>query len=103
MNGIAKAGHEAAVGETSFVEELRRLRGGMSQRELAKVTHYSPGHHSNVETGVKPPTEDFARACDTALNTGGRLVAIFHRDMLGPRRKGTSRPVNWSPEVGLAN
>ena len=96
VNGITNMGRASGPVEQSFVDELRALRGDMSQRELARLTHYSAGHHSNVETGIKPPTEDFARACDMALGTGGRLVALLLRSAARSRHK-VIRPAQLPP------
>ncbi|MFE9748259.1 ATP-binding protein [Saccharothrix saharensis] len=76
MNGIANT-EQAPASVRSFAEELRHLRGTMTLRRLAELSHFSSGHISNVENGTKPPTEEFARACDLALNTGGRLLALL--------------------------
>ncbi|XVS62072.1 tetratricopeptide repeat protein [Actinosynnema sp. CA-299493] len=59
--------------------ELRRRRTAakLSLQQLADRCHYSPGHISNVEHGTKPASEDFLRACDQALDTGGTLVALL--------------------------
>ncbi|WP_231648476.1 helix-turn-helix domain-containing protein, partial [Saccharothrix sp. NRRL B-16348] len=75
-------------------EKLRRLRveAGHTLTQFAERCHYSVGHVSNVENGVKPATEDFARACDQVLGTGGALLGMVwdeagrsrHRPALGP-------------------
>jgi len=75
MNGITNT-EQAPATPGSFGEELRRLRGTMTLRELARLSHFSPSHISNVENGTKPPTEEFARACDAALATQGVLTAL---------------------------
>ena len=51
-----------------------RLNKGMSLRELGERTHYSKGHLSKVENGLAAAHPDFARACDTVLDTGGTLA-----------------------------
>jgi transcriptional regulator with XRE-family HTH domain len=61
-----------------FGYELRRYRqeAGLSQEKLAKLIGYSLGTVSMVETGRRPPTEDFVRRCDEALGAGGALIRI---------------------------
>ncbi|MFI6454801.1 helix-turn-helix domain-containing protein [Streptosporangium amethystogenes] len=61
-----------------FGFELRRYRqeAGLSQEKLAKLIGYSLGTVSMVETGRRPPTEDFVRRCDEALGAGGALIRI---------------------------
>ncbi len=61
-----------------FGFELRRYRqeAGLSQEKLAKLIGYSLGTVSMVETGKRPPTEDFVRRCDEALGAGGALIRI---------------------------
>ncbi|MET8867388.1 helix-turn-helix domain-containing protein [Nonomuraea sp. NPDC004580] len=57
---------------------LRRLRvaRGLSLNELARLTHYTKGYLSKVETGEKALSVGVARACDTALQTGGELTGL---------------------------
>ncbi|WP_326637945.1 helix-turn-helix transcriptional regulator [Streptosporangium sp. NBC_01755] len=61
-----------------FGFELRRYRqeAGLSQEKLAKLIGYSLGTVSMVETGRRPPTEDFVKRCDEALGVGGALIRI---------------------------
>ncbi|MEU4806400.1 tetratricopeptide repeat protein [Actinosynnema sp. NPDC023587] len=72
MEGIKNS---SAV-EAGFADQLRRARGPESQSSVARRMKYSASHYSNVENGLKPPTEDFARACDTAFATGSQFVAL---------------------------
>ncbi|MFX0581150.1 P-loop NTPase fold protein [Nocardia nepalensis] len=64
-----------------FGRELRRRRldSGLSLGELAILVHYSRGHLSRVETGHTVPTTSLVRACDTALNANGELLALDPR------------------------
>ncbi|WP_380637819.1 tetratricopeptide repeat protein [Saccharothrix lopnurensis] len=78
MNGITNTAKTPAP-TRSFGEELRRLRGAMTLRRFAELSHFSSGHISNVENGTKPPTEEFAKACDSALGTEGALLALYLR------------------------
>ena len=68
---------EAGAGRRLGVE-LRRLRlaAGLSIAELARRTHYSKGHISKVETGLKPPSPEFVRAMDSAVQAAGQLIAL---------------------------
>lgn len=61
-----------------FVEELRawRQRHGWSQAELADKIGYSGSHVSSVETMTRPPTADFARACDRVFGTPGTFERL---------------------------
>ncbi|GLX08056.1 ATPase [Microbispora sp. NBRC 16548] len=61
-------------------EHLRRLRQqrSVSLGELSRLTHYSKGYLSKVETGRKPLTHDVARRCDMALATGGELATLVY-------------------------
>jgi transcriptional regulator with XRE-family HTH domain/tetratricopeptide (TPR) repeat protein len=61
-----------------FGTELRRRRteAGLSLAGLAKLVHYSKSHLSKVETGVKPPSPDLARQCDSVLSCGGALSRL---------------------------
>ncbi|MFG2693478.1 helix-turn-helix domain-containing protein [Kitasatospora sp. NPDC048407] len=57
----------------------RRQSAGLSQEKLARQVHYDKSHISKVESGDKPPTAAFARACDQALRTGGALLELAVR------------------------
>lgn len=89
---MANTEPEASASGRSVGEELRRLRGDMSLREFAQRVHFSPGHISNVENGTKPATEDFVRACDTALETGGRLAAVLAQSPPRTAHRKTAKP-----------
>jgi transcriptional regulator with XRE-family HTH domain len=52
-----------------------RAAAGVSLGELARRTHYSKGHVSKIENGLKRPTAMFAKQCDRALGTDGVLAA----------------------------
>ncbi|MEV5889084.1 nSTAND1 domain-containing NTPase [Nonomuraea fuscirosea] len=57
---------------------LRRLRiqRGLSLTELSRLTHYSKGYLSKVETGEKALSEAVARQCDAVLRTDGELTGL---------------------------
>jgi transcriptional regulator with XRE-family HTH domain len=60
-----------------FGELLRKSRdaAGISLGELARRINYSKGQVSKIENGRTRPSAAFARLCDSALGTGGVLVA----------------------------
>ncbi|MEU6726634.1 helix-turn-helix domain-containing protein [Nonomuraea wenchangensis] len=64
--------------ETAPGAALRRLRAarGLSLKELSRLTHYSKGYLSKVETGEKALTVGVARRCDAVLETGGELTEL---------------------------
>ncbi|MGH3912641.1 MAG: helix-turn-helix domain-containing protein [Pseudonocardiaceae bacterium] len=64
--------------DKSFGPELRRLRieAGLSLTRLAGLLHYSKGHLSKVETGLKRPTPELARCCDALVGAAGDLAAL---------------------------
>jgi WD40 repeat protein/transcriptional regulator with XRE-family HTH domain len=61
-----------------FGREVRRLRTvrGISLAGLARITHYSKGYLSKIETGGKPAGADLARRLDEALEAGGQLIRL---------------------------
>ncbi|RCG27746.1 XRE family transcriptional regulator [Streptomyces diacarni] len=60
-----------------FGPELRRLRlaRGFTLGQLSALVHYSKSQLSKVERGLKAPSAQLARLCDTALDADGRLAA----------------------------
>lgn len=65
----------------TFGTELRRLRQekGLSLREFGALIHYSKGHLSKIESGLRPVSVEFARRCDAALGAGGALAAVVEQ------------------------
>lgn len=61
----------------TFGQAVRRLRGELALREVARLAHLDPGHLSRIEHGTRPPTTELARALDRALATGGELAALL--------------------------
>jgi transcriptional regulator with XRE-family HTH domain len=61
-----------------FGPELRKQRMAMnlSLTELAKQVHYSKGHLSKIETGLRQPTAALARLCDEVLGANGTLSRL---------------------------
>jgi transcriptional regulator with XRE-family HTH domain len=66
-------------GKHRFGAELRAVRigSGMSQAQLAKLVHVHPDLIAKVEKATRWPTEALATSCDSALDTGGRLAALW--------------------------
>ncbi|MGI5153196.1 helix-turn-helix domain-containing protein [Plantactinospora sp. CA-294935] len=66
-----------------LITELRILRTsrGLSQEDFGKAIKYSGSHVSSVETGQRPPTEEYLEAVDRVFETGGlfsRMLAKIH-------------------------
>ncbi|GAA1308022.1 helix-turn-helix transcriptional regulator [Saccharothrix xinjiangensis] len=63
---------------SAFGPELRRLRtaAGLSTHGLGRLIHFSKGHISKVENGLKSPSAQFVRAADAVLAAEGRLSAL---------------------------
>ncbi|RLU85049.1 transcriptional regulator [Streptomyces griseocarneus] len=61
-----------------FGAELRRLRleRHLSLAQLGQLVHYSKSQLSKVERGLKPPSSELARLCDTQLKADGALAAL---------------------------
>lgn len=61
-----------------FGAELRRrrVRAGLSLSELARLTHFSKGYLSKIETGRQRPSVKLARLADAVLNAGGALAGL---------------------------
>lgn len=59
----------------------RRLAARLSLQQLGQRVHYSKSQLSKVERGLKRPTPELARLCDTELKAEGtlaRLVPVPH-------------------------
>ncbi|MFE7117109.1 helix-turn-helix domain-containing protein [Streptomyces sp. NPDC057654] len=61
-----------------FGRELRRRRlaAQWSLERLGQSVHYSKAQLSKVERGLKRPTPELSRLCDTVLGAGGALAAL---------------------------
>ncbi|WP_338494499.1 helix-turn-helix transcriptional regulator [Streptomyces sp. SJL17-4] len=57
-----------------IIKVLRR-NAGLSQAELAEITHCSEDLVSSIERGVRTPQPDFLHRADPAVRAGGVLVA----------------------------
>lgn len=73
-----------------FGPELRRYRlaAGLTLTQLASSVHYSKSQISKIETGHKRASPEFARLCDSALDTGGTLSALV--PACGPNARSSS-------------
>jgi plasmid maintenance system antidote protein VapI len=65
----------------TFGDELGRLldERGMSQRELARRSHYDSGYVNKLVRGVKQATPEVAGRLDEVLDAGGTLMALVNR------------------------
>jgi transcriptional regulator with XRE-family HTH domain len=63
---------------SEFGEELRRRRlaRGLTLAQLTQRVHYSKGHLSKVERGIKVPSRQLARLCDAVLGAEGNLAEL---------------------------
>lgn len=63
---------------TPFGPELRRRRlaARLSLTRLGQLVHYSKSQLSKVERGLKTPSPELARLCDTILNAQGALTTL---------------------------
>jgi transcriptional regulator with XRE-family HTH domain len=71
-----------------FGEELRRRRltAGLTLAQLAGLVHYSKAQISKVERGMKPPSRDLARLCDSTLQADGALASLIQPVSAGAGR-----------------
>jgi transcriptional regulator with XRE-family HTH domain len=96
-NDADRAGTPAGV----FGAELRfyRTRAGLSQKDhLAALVHVSNDVISKIETGERPPAEDFPPRLDAIpeLDTRGALTRLWDHPEEGPE----AAPVRLVPAVG---
>ncbi|MFI6684382.1 helix-turn-helix domain-containing protein [Streptomyces sp. NPDC050485] len=70
----------------AFGEELRRRRlaAALSLEQLGKRVHYSKAQLSKVERGLKRPSLELARLCDTELDAGGSLAQLLSPTTVSP-------------------
>jgi transcriptional regulator with XRE-family HTH domain len=67
---------------TEYVlEELRLFRTSrkLSQEEFGRTIGYSGSHVSSVETGQRPPTDEYMRQIDQAFETGGTFERMLSK------------------------
>ncbi len=74
--------------------ELRRWRTqrGLSQKTLGGLIGFSRVYISLVETAQERPAQPFVERCDHALETGGRLLAIYEHVTAEARWKKQTTP-----------
>ncbi|MFF5171166.1 helix-turn-helix transcriptional regulator [Micromonospora sp. NPDC000089] len=63
------------IATTYVLGELRRFRASvkLSQDEFGRRIGYSGSHVSSVETGCRPPTQEYMKAVDGHFDTDGRF------------------------------
>jgi len=86
-NDADRAGTPAGV----FGAELRyyRTREGLSQKDLAALAHVSHDVISKIETGERPPAEDFPPRLDAVpeLDTEGALTRLWDHLKKGQKQR----------------
>ena len=86
-NDTDRAGTPAGV----FGAELRfyRTRASLSQKELAALVHVSNDVISKIETGERPPAEDFPPRLDAVpeLDTRGALTRLWNHLKKGQKQR----------------
>ncbi|MEU2943852.1 helix-turn-helix domain-containing protein [Nocardiopsis alba] len=65
----------------TFGRTLRACReeAGLRQREVFQPLNVSSGYYSNLETGVRAPSEKIIAALDNQVNAGGRVIAAWEK------------------------
>ncbi len=86
-NDADRAGSPAGV----FGAELRyyRTQAGLSQKDLAALVHVSHDVISKIETGDRPPAEDFPPRLDAIpeLDTRGELTRLWGHLRMGQKHR----------------
>jgi transcriptional regulator with XRE-family HTH domain len=86
-NDAGRAGTPAGV----FGAELRfyRTRAGLSQKDLAALAHVSHDVISKIETGERPPAEDFPPRLDALpeLGASGALTRLWDHLKKGQKQR----------------
>src|SRR5947209_7262658 len=74
-----------------FGAELRyyRTRAGLSQKDMAALVHVSNDVISKIETGERPPAEDFPPRLDAVpeLDTRGALTRLWNHLKKGQKQR----------------
>lgn len=55
-----------------------RMAAGMSQKQLATATGYTPSYVSKAEKGTVNPSREFAESADKALGAGRAVISAWH-------------------------
>ncbi|WP_329621819.1 helix-turn-helix transcriptional regulator [Streptomyces sp. NBC_01255] len=74
--------------------KVLRKNAGLSQAELADITHCSEDLISSMERGVRIPQPDFLIRADPVLNAGGVLVAAVD-DLRDAQARARVRHPDW--------
>jgi transcriptional regulator with XRE-family HTH domain len=79
MGRRAKALTPGTSARDGFGADLRswRTARGMTHRDLARLICYSQELVAKVERGHRWPSSALAAACDSVLETGGALAALW--------------------------
>ncbi len=98
MNGIRNTRAGAGSQRETFGAALRRYltERDVTLSQLAQRTHYSKGHLSNIQNGIREPSLGLAKACDDELSCGGALAALVEHPP-APRLVGVERPAQLPP------
>jgi transcriptional regulator with XRE-family HTH domain len=95
-NDAERAGTPAGV----FGAELRyyRTRAGMSQKDLASLVNVSHDVISKIETGERPPAEDFPPRLDAIpeLDTRGELTRLWGHLKKGHKQRAYGWFERWA-------
>ncbi|WP_367139013.1 MULTISPECIES: helix-turn-helix transcriptional regulator [Streptomyces] len=62
--------------DETFAQALRRFRGDLSQRAVARLAAVGKGHVGDLESGRRRPSLAVATALDRALGAGGNLIDL---------------------------
>lgn len=81
--------------------KVLRKNAGLSQADLADITHCSEDLISAVERGVRTPQPDFLLRADPVLNAGGVLVAAVD-DLREALAKARVRHPDWFQDFAKA-
>ncbi|WP_395362396.1 helix-turn-helix domain-containing protein [Streptomyces sp. YH02] len=81
--------------------KVLRKNAGLSQAELAEITHCSEDLVSSIERGVRTPQPDFLIRVDPVLNAGGVLVAAVE-DVREALTRARVRHPDWFQDFAKA-
>ncbi|MFE2555103.1 helix-turn-helix domain-containing protein [Streptomyces sp. NPDC059352] len=81
--------------------KVLRKNAGLSQTELAEITHCSEDLISAIERGVRTPQPDFLIRADPVLNAGGVLIAAVD-DLRDAQARARVRHPEWFQDFAKA-